>query len=313
MSSSLRFALASFACVFFSGSLVDAQTPPAEDAVQQVPPPPPPTTQSVESAPAPGTAPGTAPAPGTAAASGTAAAPGTGTAPGTAPAPGAASAPAMEPSPLAPPGATGATERRHDGFYLRFGIGVGGLSMQRTGELSIASGSGSGSGTAAYEGDSSIAGAGGAFELSIGGTVARGLVICGTLFGQNVNEPELVSEDDQFSDTELGSNLSFGLIGPGVHWYPDPEGGFHFGGTVGLAYAFAEAPSGSRFEHIGGAGGGVSLALGYDFWIADQWSLGVMGRFTGAGLTGEAEEGGVTGKEEDTVSAFALMFTALHH
>jgi hypothetical protein len=214
--------------------------------------------------------------------------------------------PATEPP---PPEFADPSARRHDGFYLRFGIGIGGLSMQRKGELST---SGT-TGTSAYEGDSSIAGGGGAFELSIGGTVASGLVICGTLFGQNVNEPELVSDDDQFPDTELGSNLSFGLIGPGIHWYPDAEGGFHFGGTLGLAYAVAETPSGSRFEHIGGVGGGVSLAVGYDFWIADQWSLGVMGRFTGAGVSGEAEEGGVTGKEEDSISAFALMFTALHH
>jgi hypothetical protein len=182
--------------------------------------------------------------------------------------------------------------------------------MQRSGELS---GTGAGTATTEYNNDSTVKGPGGAFELSIGGTVGSGLVICGTLFAQSVRDPKVEPDDDTLPDADLESDLSFGLIGPGLHWYPDPTGGFHFGGTLGLAYAFAKSPENSPFKNIGGVGGGLSLAIGYDFWISDQWSLGAMARLTGATLHGETTESGLTGKEDDKVSAFALMFTALYH
>jgi hypothetical protein len=98
----------------------------------------------------------------------------------------------------------------------------------------------------------------------------------------------------------------------GAHYFPDPVGGFHIGGTLGLAYAIADVPQ-STFERLGGYGLGVSLAAGYDWWVADQWALGVLGRATGARMAGEVTNEGSTAEESDTAAAFAVMFSVLYH
>jgi len=102
-----------------------------------------------------------------------------------------------------------------------------------------------------------------------------------------------------------------------VDWFPDVRGGFHFGAGLGWAVAVASAPDASVFDYIGGGGPALSAHLGYDFWIARQWSLGGMLRWTGASLAGEdtvnTEGGDVTGSEQDRVSVLALTFTALYH
>lgn len=195
-------------------------------------------------------------------------------------------------------------DRRHDGFYLRFGVGLGWLSLKRDTETTTV-------GTdVAFSGESTIRGGVGVGEISIGGTVGTGIVLCGTLLGHELADATLEREDGD--DVELGEALSLGLIGMGIHYFPDEYGGFHVGGTAGLAYAVADAPA-SRFERLGGVGLGVSLATGYDWWIGDQWALGVIGRFTGARVHGEATDDGVTAEEDDTAAAFAVMFSVLHH
>lgn len=206
----------------------------------------------------------------------------------------------------APPPVATAPEsdtRRHDGFYLRLGLGLGVLSLKRDTTTSTP-------GDAAYTGESVIQGGAGVGEISIGGTVGSGIVLCGTLLNHELADATL--ERDEGDDVDLGSSLSFGLVGMGVHYYPDERGGFHFGGTLGLAYAVADV-SQSRFERLGGVGFGGSLATGYDWWVADQWALGVIGRFTGARLHGEATDAGVTAEEDDTAGAIAVMFSVLHH
>jgi hypothetical protein len=206
-----------------------------------------------------------------------------------------ASAPAPDPS-----------VRNHDGFYLRLGLGFGGMTLNRDSTYSV-----TGINGIDANGESKIAGGGGAFELSIGGTVGSGIVICGTLYTQTVQEAKLEPEDGE--ERDLDGNLNFVLLGPGIHWYPSPTGGFHVGLTLGIAGAVAKTPEGSRFENLGGVGGGGSLAIGYDFWIADQWSLGPMLRLTGANLHGEDEDGALKAEEDDRLSAASLMISGVFH
>jgi hypothetical protein len=196
----------------------------------------------------------------------------------------------------------------HDGFYLRFSLGAGGLSMQREAK-------GTAQSELVYSGDSSIDGGTTTGELSIGGTPGGGFVIAGTLLTYNVPNPTL--ENDSGGEAELGGPLQVIVIGPSVDWFPNPNGGFHFGGTLGLAAAAADTPSGNDFEHIGGGGAAISLQVGYDWWIGEEWSLGAQGRFTAAGVKGEdtANISGVdvTGEETSSISAFTLAITLLHH
>jgi hypothetical protein len=196
----------------------------------------------------------------------------------------------------------------HDGFYLRFSLGAGGLSMQREAEGTAGS-------ELVYSGDSSINGGVTTGELSIGGTPGGGFAIAGTLLTYNLAEPTL--ENDSGGEAELGGPLQVLVLGASLDWFPNPNGGFHFGGTLGVGAAAAETPDGNPFDNIGGGGGALSLQLGYDWWIAEEWSLGVQGRFTVLGLKGEATAnvGGVevTGEETSSVSALTIAITLLYH
>jgi hypothetical protein len=222
------------------------------------------------------------------------------------PPPAAATAPpAGAPNYTAPP-IPDSSAHLHDGSYLRMGIGGGWLSLKRSASLSSTL-----TGEQTFNGDSTIEGGGGALELDIGGTVGSGVVIAGSLVIQSENSKTL--KPDNGADVELGGNLGLLLLGPTVDWYPSPTGGFHFGGTLALAVAAAKTPAGSRFENLGGGGVALSLLAGYDFWIADQWSLGGMLRLTGGRVHGEATQGTVTAKEDDTVRAISLQFVALYH
>jgi hypothetical protein len=208
----------------------------------------------------------------------------------------------------APPDAVPVGAERHDGFYLRAALGPAALHMSRSTEGELY-------GVTEEGPDSKIAGVGGLFELSIGGTPAKGLVLAGTLLVQELAEPVLDFEDG--SRIDLDGTLSFVVLGPTLDFYPDAHGGFHFGGTLGLAAAVAKAPDASPFDNIGGAGGALSLLAGYDWWIGDEWSLGVLGRLSAARVRGEATErvAGVEleGTEDSNVSSAGISFSLLHH
>jgi hypothetical protein len=211
----------------------------------------------------------------------------------------------------APPDAEvhGADERHHGGFYLRLGLGIALLLMQRDSSVD------GNPVTEPLSTDASITGGAGVFDIAMGGTVGSGVAIGGVLILHNVNSPVL--ERDDGTSAELGGDLGFLVLAAFVDWFPDVRGGFHFGAGLGGAFALAEAPDGSVFDYVGGGGPALSVHLGYDFWISSQWSLGGMLRWTGAALTGEdtvaTPVGDITGREKDRVSVLALTFTALYH
>jgi len=197
----------------------------------------------------------------------------------------------------------------HNGFYFRFSLGGGGLTMQREAKGTTGS-------EVVYSGDSSISGGATTRELSFGGTPGGGFAIVGTLLTYRIPQPTL-EFDSGAEDAELGGPLDVLVLGPGVDWFPNPNGGFHFGGTLGLAAASADTPSNTAFEHIGGGGVALSAEVGYDWWIGDEWSLGVQGRLTGIGVKGEdtANIAGVDVKGEETssITAFTVAITLLYH
>jgi hypothetical protein len=212
-----------------------------------------------------------------------------------------------EPEPI-PPDVVPIGAERHDGFFLRFALGPAALHMERSTEGELYGRSGDGP-------DSQVSGAAGMSELSIGGTPAAGLVVAGTLLSHQIAEPVLETDGD--SDADLGGPLSFLVLGATVDWYPNPKKGFHFGGTLGLAGVVADSPDGSPFDRVGGTGGALSLQVGHDWWIADEWSLGVLGRLTGARVQGEetarVNSNELEGKEDSNVSAAGVLFSVVYH
>jgi hypothetical protein len=216
---------------------------------------------------------------------------------GNAPPPGYAYPPPPPPPPPPgpPPGAY-----VHDGFYLRLAIGGGFVSASGTINSSSS------------VPDFTVKGGGVGFDLGIGGTVGKGIVIGGEYIFQQAVKPTVADSNGNTLGTS-NANMNFGLLGPFIDWYPDPEGGFHFGGTLGLAVLTASDPNtGDTTASDTGFGGAVGV--GYDFWVAPEWSLGILGKFMGGTVQNNNQTiAGVSANEKFSVGAFSLLFSVLYH
>lgn len=206
--------------------------------------------------------------------------------------------PAPPPQPYAygappPPPPPPAGDYLHDGFYLRFALGGGGFNAKGTYEPSVGF-------------DNTISGGGVAADIAIGGSPVPGVTIGGEYLFQQIVKPS-ISINGGPSQT-ADNNANFGLIGPFIDWYPNPEGGFHFGGTLGLAVLTVSDPStGETKAADRGAGG--ALGIGYDFWVGRQLSLGILGKFFGGSVSHEVGNG-VT--EKYAISGGSLLFSILY-
>jgi hypothetical protein len=194
----------------------------------------------------------------------------------------------------------------HDGFYLRMSGGAASLFVDRSTERDGAQGS------LAYSGDSSSVGGASIFaELSIGGTAFQHVVVAGTLLGTNL--PAAGLELASGSRLNLGTPLWFAFIGPTLDVFPSHTGGLHFGAGAGWAVATAGVQQDRLFDTIGGGGIGATVSFGYDAWVGDDWSVGVVARGVLARIRGEQQSSAVVGRELDTVSSMSLAASALFH
>ena len=195
----------------------------------------------------------------------------------------ASAASESEASTAAEPGA-----RTHDGFHLRLAIGFGGVSDTMTADFGPLTLDGKASGA-------SISG-----HLAIAGEIAEGLFLGGVLMSEQVTNPTVEFAGSTIDSVEVGA---LGMLGLMIDWYPDARGGFHFGGVLGGASLSTEDTTGnvSNADERPAGGCGV-LMVGYDFWIANEWSLGVMLRLTGAKLGGNVDH---------DVGAGSLLFSVL--
>jgi hypothetical protein len=158
-----------------------------------------------------------------------------------------------------------ADPRTHDGFQFRGTVGPGYLSTSASiGQESL-----------------SIKGVSGDFDIYLGGTPARGLVIGGMLNWATAFGPSVTVNGQSYTGTG-STSLSLLTIGPYVNYYLDPAEGLYFLGMIGYG-----AESYTQNGASGNSPGGPAFALGagYDFWVSDEWSLGVLGRFTYGSLS----------------------------
>jgi hypothetical protein len=155
--------------------------------------------------------------------------------------------------------------RLRDGFYLRVSGGPAGLLL-----------TGDGPGRSA-----SIGGGGWAQGFSIGGSVARGLVLAGTVQSATVEasfkggpfrNATLNTDGGQISASHLAL-ASFTELGLLVDWYPDPRAGFHGGVSAGLGLiSITNRADDGKLYGLSPAG---TLFAGYDWAIGRDWSIGM--------------------------------------
>ncbi len=163
------------------------------------------------------------------------------------------------------------TVHMQDGFYLSFGLGGGYFHDDFKSDFILASVSGSADG------------ASGAGELLAGGALKPGLILGGGVFFEQVTNPTIKIEGKTVNDDISVGTLV--VVGPFIDWYLTPGEGFHLRGALGGARITLKDETGQQKdkedEPVGGA---AVLAVGYNWWLADQWSFGVMGRITGGAL-----------------------------
>jgi len=178
------------------------------------------------------------------------------------------------------------TVRRHDGFYLSFGLGVGYLSGDITeykteGQLHP--------GDSQVKTEGSVAGIAQLGEIMVGGTIPSGPVLGGGAWGMNALSAHYDGEIRNWMTDELATGsstlklTSLSQIGPFLAYYPDASGGLHGMLAPTLVLAKVGDKKDLAFEYDDhapdGVGWGLVLGAGYDFWIGEQWSLGVTARF----------------------------------
>ncbi len=138
---------------------------------------------------------------------------------------------------------------RHDGFFMRLGIGPSGLL-----------GSADGIDSDGNLTNTTLYGGGGGIEVALGGTLGKGIVIGGMI------QPLFIARHDRY---ELRPGLVT-FVGPFVDFYPNPEKGFHVQAGIGHASShFRESNAGSL---------GLMAGAGYEWWVGEQWSIGLLGR-----------------------------------
>ncbi len=187
----------------------------------------------------------------------------------------------------APAAAQKSNTRTHDGFYLRAGLGGGGLVDAIDGP---------------FWPDVSVSGGSVAFELAVGGTIAPGLVLGGMFAADWVQNPTIeVAGFSAEADTTVGV---LGMLGPFIDWYTDPRAGFHLQACIAAARITISDDSGDRSDHQP-LGGAILLGVGYDWFVGGEVALGGLLRVTGASLADD----GIT----HNVGAISLLFTFTYH
>ena len=180
------------------------------------------------------------------------------------------------------------SRRHHDGLYFRFagGLGFGHDAMKSDRTLPSLNTfpfqspplDGSGGGTAAVT------------EVAIGYTPAAGIAL-----GVGIYTATIPSLTADVTDPRTGSYKyrvsQLAVIGPVADWYFFPNAGFHaqVSPGVGTYVAGAAEPSlaGPQAQAHTAVGFGFMLGLGYEWWIADEWSMGLLGRVTYGAMSGK--------------------------
>jgi hypothetical protein len=193
-------------------------------------------------------------------------------------------------APLPPP--VMRTDHTHDGFYARLSLGFGHLgATMNPPENNGVKGSGSTL----------------ALDLALGYAVSPGIVLGGTAMMESLPSARLDA------DAPVVTDVTAWLLGPFFDGYPKARGGFHLGGGLGLAGARLNPVSAVGFTKA--MGYGLAGWLGYDVWVADQWSAGILLRLMGTRSKADAIEtlNGAAGNATMATQSIAIMLTGVYN
>jgi hypothetical protein len=182
------------------------------------------------------------------------------------------------------------TAQLHDGFMARATIGLGGASVKTTTTSSNAP-------------VSDFSGAVLGLSLDVGGAPTENLVLHGRLADMTVLSPRARIQGVNQPDPNQ-SSADVLLLAPAITYYVMPIN-IYATGAVGFSWLFERYRDilGDDHSYRTKAGVGLNIDLGKEWWVNEQWGFGAAGRFWYTLITAD---------NRDTVTGFALLFSATY-
>lgn len=125
-----------------------------------------------------------------------------------------------------------------------------------------------------------------ATEIAVGGTIGS-IVLHAGIFNHVIPVNAGTLGYGAYTLAIDGGTTITTVYGIGLDWYPDPKKGFYAGAAPGVAVTvFGKNEERGAPENVlprlapgtSGVGVGLIAKVGYDWWVGEQWSLGVSGR-----------------------------------
>jgi hypothetical protein len=164
------------------------------------------------------------------------------------------------------------TVHRHDGFFLRLtlGIGAGAAGLDAKGDTD----------------DRGFVGGGWASSIDVGGANGDNLAFFVRLREATLASPAVYIDNDKIRDADA-SALTQGMFGGGISYFIMPLN-MYLGAAVGLAAITGRyhRPGRSTLKYNGNVGFGFDGEIGKEWWVADDWGIGVAARLSIAEVPG---------------------------
>lgn len=183
---------------------------------------------------------------------------------------------------------------QHDGFMLRLTLGFGGgaASLEPQDTSAVLS--------------TDISGAGGAFSIDIGGAPVDDLNIHLRISTFTMVDPTVTVDAAGISD-ELNGSFGSSFFGLGLTYYFMPIN-LYITAALGVSRLTVDIDSDNEDPRGTDAGFGFNFDVGKEWWVSDNWGLGLAGRFVlVSGTTNDADLETAFG-----MTAFALLFSATY-
>ncbi|RKU18352.1 hypothetical protein C6501_02695 [Candidatus Poribacteria bacterium] len=145
------------------------------------------------------------------------------------------------------------TKHKHDGFYFHLAPGFGGTAIGEVDERDELIISGGSSNT----------------KIGIGYALVENLIVSLDIFGSVLVDPEVEINGQELGEAD--AELTIANVGLGMTYYLMPSN-FYLSGSIGLATGELETDFGTFDTDLGY---GINFALGKEWWVSDNWGLGV--------------------------------------
>jgi hypothetical protein len=163
-----------------------------------------------------------------------------------------------------------------DGLYFRFALGGGYVHDRISNDV---------------VGKATISGAAIPFDLMLGWTVVQGLALGAGVWLAPMSNP---TGEYQGNSTSISSKyrVQYSRLGVFADYYPNPREGLHVLGNI--AHAGMTIVQDATDKLLANAKGvAFTAGVGYEFWIASQWSAGLLAQVGYAALSAPHESHGV--------------------